>query len=407
MSELETTAWYALGIPLVAGVFGLELALAKLRRAQIYSFAETLSNLSAGLGTLLIGLFLGPLLLSGWDAVHACAPIPWPPGAWWRWPLALLLADLCYYLWHRAGHACGLLWAIHGVHHQHEQLNSSVGLRLEWFADPFAGLFFVAMPLLGCDSLTGYAMIALLSLYTLTTHSPLLNRWNLGLLVSGASHGAHHSRDLRYAGRNYGAMFTLWDRLGGTYAWGVPFAELRADVTTVSRSHDSVASQWALLGELFTDLRASASWRERLGLLLGAPRLHEHPGAKSETALARDLLGPDRLYLLAAFLWSLSLGIWLLWTRDSRHMATLALGTALVLWSLRTQGGLVDGRPRARREEGVRWLTSLTLCALLAWRAPAAAGSFAATGAALSLWFALRARARAADPSPIGEPVRA
>lgn len=399
MSGLETTAWYALGIPVVAGVFGLELALAKLRRAPIYSFAETLSNLSAGLGTLLIGVFLGPLLLAGWDAAYALSPIPWPPDAWWRWPVALLFADLCYYLWHRAGHTFGFLWAIHGVHHQHEHLNATVGLRLEWFADPFAGLFFLAMPLLGCDSLTGYAMIALLSLYTLTTHSPLLNRWNLGLLVSGASHGAHHSRDLRYAGRNYGAMFTLWDRLGGTYAWGVAWEELRAEVPTVSRSHDSVASQWVLLRELGADLRASAGWGERWRLLFGAPRIHAHPGAKSEEALARELGSGQRLYLLALFLWSLAGGIWILWTRDERHPVTLALGTALVLWSLRAQGGLIDGRPGAAREEGLRWLVGLALCGLLASRAPVPALAFGASGALLGALFLGAAWRRRGTPA--------
>jgi sterol desaturase/sphingolipid hydroxylase (fatty acid hydroxylase superfamily) len=372
-----------LGIPVVALVFGLEILISKLRRDPIYSFSETISNLSAGLGTLLIGVFLGPLLLAGWDFAHSFSPIPWAPDAWWRWPLALIFADLCYYLWHRAGHQFGFLWAIHGVHHQHEQLNSTVGLRLEWFADPFAGLFFLAMPLLGCDSLAGYAMIAVLSLYTLTTHSPILNRWNLGLFVSGASHGAHHSRDLRFAGKNFGAMLTIWDRLFGTYQAPVPRAELKRDVATVSRCHDSVASQWVLLGELWGDLRRAASLRERFALLFGPPRLREHAGAKSDAEVQAGLGARGEAYVLASFLWSLAAGTWLLWSRDERHWLALCLGAALVLWSFRTQGGLLDGRPRALWGERIRWALTLALCLVLAGRAPWASLALGSSAAVL------------------------
>src|SRR5262245_35849411 len=126
MSNLETTGYYALGIPLFLVVILIERAVGRRRGVEMFGFAETVSNLSAGLGTLLIGLFSGRLILALYEhAYQHWALVRWPAGSLWRWPFALLLVDLCYYLYHRAGHRFGFLWAIHGIHHQHERQNST------------------------------------------------------------------------------------------------------------------------------------------------------------------------------------------------------------------------------------------------------------------------------------------
>src|SRR5271170_7294271 len=217
MSDLDTAGYYALGIPVIALVFLLELR-AHRRGKRILGFAETISNLSAGLGTLVIGLFTGPLVFALYDQTQTRLGLIHWNGSLLRWPFALIVSDLCYYAWHRAGHRLGVLWAIHGVHHQHEHLNSTVGLRLEWLADFGTIIFFAPMPLLGIDATTGFLTLALLSLYTLTTHSPVLARPTFGILVTPATHGSHHSRDARFQGKNFGAMFLFWDRVLGTHA---------------------------------------------------------------------------------------------------------------------------------------------------------------------------------------------
>ncbi len=375
MSDLETTGWYAVGIPIIAATIAIEWALARRREgprsasgAPAFGFAEAISNLSAGLGTLLIGIFVGPILFAGWEAVHALAPFPWDGGSLWRWPAALALADLCYYLWHRAGHRFALLWAIHGVHHQHERLNTTVGLRLEWLADPFAALFFVAMPLAGCDAITGYAAIAVLSLYTLTTHSQVLDRPSLGVLVTPASHGAHHSRDARYADANYGAMLNVWDRLLGTFRAPVPRAALRADVPTVARVHDGVAGQWVLVGELLGGLRRARSPRALLRGVAGPPAMRAHPGPRDDVVIAAEA----RAYLLASFVGAVVFSTWLLWGRDGHSWALLVLGSLAAIWTLRTIGGFLDGRPGAAWEELLRLAACGGLGALLLLEAPVA-----------------------------------
>jgi sterol desaturase/sphingolipid hydroxylase (fatty acid hydroxylase superfamily) len=382
MSEYDTAAWYALGIPLVGLLFAIEIFLAWRRRQPVFSFAETVSNLTAGLGTLVIGLFVGPSVLAAWGFVHDhVAPWPWPAHGAWKLAAALVLADFCYYVYHRAGHRFALFWAIHGIHHQHEKLNSTVGLRLEWLADPYAALFFGLMPLAGVDATTGFAAIALLSLYTLTAHSPVVPRPTWGFLITPAIHGSHHSRDARFAHKNYGAMLGVWDRLFGTWLEPAPGTELVADVPTVCRTHDGVAAQFGLFAELGHQvgeaLRRTRSPREALRLLVGRPVL---PARWAPLRPDAEIDGPTRVYVVAHFLALVALAAWLLWFRAERPLPLRLVAAATIVAGLSSLGGILDGRPGAFVRE--RWRLGATVGAALLF---ALALGAPAAGAALGL----------------------
>lgn len=381
MERLETTGYYALGIPLIGAVLAYEVW----RARESVSFAEAISNLSAGLGTLVIGIFVGPVVYALWDFAYSnLGAFDWGT-AWWRWPVALLLSDLCYYTHHRAGHRFAFLWAIHGVHHQHEYLNSTVGLRLEWLADLSTVVFFSVMPLAGFDPFTGFVTVSVLSAYTLTTHAPALSIPGFGILVNAASHGAHHSRDARYSGYNFGAMFTFWDRAFGTYRPHDLSQPLHVDAPTVSRMHDGVAAQWSLLVELLEDVRRARTWRERLHLLVRRPGQDGRDGRivpRNEAALTPGA----KAYLLADFLAIVAFATWLLWIRADNSLAVRLAGAAWVIGSLRAVGGLLDGRPRALQESAARWLFGLALSVGLASQGPVVSGFLAVSAAAGLGW---------------------
>jgi sterol desaturase/sphingolipid hydroxylase (fatty acid hydroxylase superfamily) len=350
--DLETTGYYALGLPALALVVLLEVLRARRAGKKIFGFAETISNLSAFLGTLIIGIFTGPLVYALYDgAQRRYGLIAWGDSPW-RWPFALFVGDFCYYAWHRAGHTFGALWAIHGVHHQHEHLNSTVGLRLEWIGDVGTIPFFSLMPLLGIDATAGFVAIASLSLYTLTTHSPVLARPTWGFLVTPATHGSHHSRDARFLGKNFGAMFLFWDRLLGTY--GEPdggLDALRNDVPTICRSHDGVSAQWGLVVELARKVFAASSFGEAARLVLGPPVL-EVPSTvpRDEAQISR----PIRAFVVVDFIVILLVSAWILRVREAEPLAARVYVALSLLWGLRTIGGLLDGRRGALREELVR-----------------------------------------------------
>lgn len=394
MEELETNGYYVLGIPAYLLVILLEIAVTRYRGLSSYTFSSTLSNLAVGIGALFAGLLLAPGLLGLYRfGYQHLAIVYWPDGSLLEWPCALLLSDLCYYVYHRAGHRFGLLWAIHGVHHQHEHLNSTVGLRLEWFADVSTVFFFSPLPLLGIEADCFFPVVALLSLYTLTAHMPALDRPSFGIFVTPAIHGSHHSRDARYIDSNYGAMLTIWDRLFGTLAEPVRGEGLRQDLPSVSRMHDGVSTQWSLLSELFGEVRRAG--RAGLWRLWDPPDLQApQPRAlRDDAAMGRA----ERIGWLVQLSGTVALASVALWGRERLQGVDLWLCVLLSIGGLRTLGGALDGRPGHVREELVRvallamaglWVSSGLVAALMG--IAAASGLFG---------IALRGPQRGASPS--------
>lgn len=354
MPDLDTAAWYALGVPAYLLYIGAEVFIAWRRRERekVFGFAETLSNLTAGLGTLVIGLFVGPFVLRAWDLAHDhLAPVRWPTQGAWRLPVALILADFCYYAYHRAGHRFALFWSIHGIHHQHEYLNSSVGFRLEWLADPYAALFFGLMPLAGIDSTTGFAALMILSIYALTAHTTVLGRPSFGFLVTPAIHGAHHSRDARFADKNFGAMLGIWDRLFGTWLEPRAGEKLCADVPSIARTHDGVRTQWGLVRELAREVASAGGLRAKLRVLLSPPVVAGPPAPLREDA---EIAWKARIYVLVQFAGMALLGTWLLLAPVARPLYVQVAAAVTVLVGLSALGGLLDGRSGALRFERAR-----------------------------------------------------
>lgn len=362
MEDLETTGYYSLGIPAYLLVILIEIAVTRRSGLRTYRFAETLSNLTTGLGALLVGLFLAPWLIALYDfGLEHLALFRWPEGSWLKWPFALLLADLCYYVYHRAGHTFGLLWGVHGVHHQAEHFNMTVAMRMPWFADLYSFPFYAPLPMFGVDRACFFVCIAIISFYALTVHSMSFHRPGFGVLVTPATHIVHHSRNRRYLGKNMGAMFTIWDRLFGTHVDVVPEDPPEIGMPVGYRSHDGVVAQYIL----FSDIRRNAqTWGDRARVLWERPGWRPAGVEAIRDAKARedgDISAGMRVYLLVQFAIVSVLGTAILWARDGIGVGEQILGAGLVFWGIRTIGGFLDGREGTEREEAVRLAVSVIL----------------------------------------------
>lgn len=372
MDRLDTNGYYALGLPFYASVVVAELIVARARKRRVYSFAPTIGNLAAGVGEVVLGLFLGPLLLALYDfGYDHIALVHWNGGVRDQviaWTLAFLLGDFGYYVYHRIGHSIAVLWAIHGVHHQAEEMNVSVALRHPWLSDVYSFPFYIPLPLFGVPATHFFIAISLISFYSLTVHSRFFHRPGFGILVTPATHIVHHARNARYVNKNYGAMFTVWDRLFGTHVEVTPDDPPILGVAEGYRTHDGVLAQWVGFRDLVRHARAATSFGDAARVFFKHPgwrpsgvTRHQDPPPRAEVPFATTM------YVALQTALTLVLSAWVLWFRARHSAVFLVVGAVAILWSLSSIGGLLDGRAGARRFEAVR-VAALAVLALFVAR---------------------------------------
>lgn len=186
-----------------------------------YRLYDTVTDLACGIGQQL----LDPLLRLVGVAAYAVVQTRW--GLWqWdtssplHWALAMILVDLCFYVFHRASHRVRLLWAVHHVHHSSDEYNLAVALRQPWL-EKIADLpFYLPLALLGMPTELYVSAFTLNLIYQFFLHC----RWvpKLGalewVLNTPSHHRVHHGVNPEYIDKNYGGMLVIWDRMGGTFA---------------------------------------------------------------------------------------------------------------------------------------------------------------------------------------------
>ena len=370
MARLETTGYYALGVPFYLAMLGAEWWLARRRGMKVYRIAEAIGNVSAGIGELVFGLFWGPVVIALYDfGYDRCALVRWPEGSIVPWILAIFGGDLGYYLYHRAGHRVAAFWAIHGVHHQAEEMNVTVAMRHPWFSDTYAIVFYAWLPLIGVPPLHFLVAISLISFWALTVHSRFFNRPSFGFLVTPRTHVLHHATNPRYLDKNFGAMFTIWDRLFGTYVEPDPADPPRLGSLRGYETHDGAKSQWIYLRDLVRRARAARRLRDALFVFVmppgwlppGVPDVAS-PRARPDEAIPRRSM----VYAAVQFGLVLALAIWLLALRGARSRFEELVLAAVIVAGLVSIGGLLDGRRHARGFEAARLVASAVALGIVA-----------------------------------------
>jgi sterol desaturase/sphingolipid hydroxylase (fatty acid hydroxylase superfamily) len=137
--------------------------------------------------------------------------------------LTFFLLDWFLYYLHRSYHAIPWLWKWHRVHHSDPEVDVTTGLRfhpVELALTTLAKAFFIF--LLGPSIYGVFLFEAILAIYTLYDHSNIAIpqriektlRW---LLLTPRMHRVHHSKKIVERNSDYGFIFSIWDRLLGTY----------------------------------------------------------------------------------------------------------------------------------------------------------------------------------------------
>ena len=230
MRYFETIPSSHRSILLVGGLasFWLIESAVPLFRFQYKKWRHALPNLFFTLTTVIINFALAFLLLqtADWVTTTKFGFLHWLPehALWVDIVLGLLLLDLIgAYTAHYVEHRVKPLWMVHLVHHSDHKVDTTTANRhhpLESvirFGFTLLGVFLVGAPI-GLVML--YQSCSLV--FSQFNHANIklpksVDRWLSYVIVSPDMHKIHHHYRLPYTDANYGNIFSIWDRLFGTY----------------------------------------------------------------------------------------------------------------------------------------------------------------------------------------------
>lgn len=171
--------------------------------------------------TLLLAFVTFPA--ASWVTRHLSIAALLPAMAWplpLRFAAYLVLADLGHYWIHRLMHR-PFLWRVHKWHHAPQHMGWLAGNRESFFDRLLVSLpYTVLWPLVGLSP--GWLLLGLAAFSVLKNDWMHLNvDWPTGrlerVLVTPRYHHVHHSADPAHYTRNLAPLFSVWDRLFGTY----------------------------------------------------------------------------------------------------------------------------------------------------------------------------------------------
>ncbi|WP_435262919.1 sterol desaturase family protein [Tenacibaculum sp. nBUS_03] len=185
-------------------------------------------NLFFTFTTILINFTLAFLLLrtADWVVIHNFGIINWLPEMplWLYGILGVLFLDFFgAYLAHYTEHKVRILWMVHLVHHTDHKVDTTTANRhhplesIIRFTFTLLGVFVVGTPI---AIIMLYQSISLI--FTQLTHANIkmprgLDKILSYFIVSPDMHKVHHHNLLPYTDSNYGNIFSIWDRVLGTY----------------------------------------------------------------------------------------------------------------------------------------------------------------------------------------------
>ncbi|MDA9092549.1 sterol desaturase family protein [Polaribacter sp.] len=178
--------------------------------------------------TILINFTLAFLLLNtaDWVQVNDFGIINWLPEmpVWLYASLGVLLLDFFgAYLAHFTEHKVKPLWMVHLVHHSDHKVDITTSNRhhplesIIRFTFTLFGVFIVGAPIAIVFIYQSLSLITSQFIHANIKISRKVDKLLSYVIISPDMHKIHHHHKLPYTDANYGNIFSLWDRVFGTY----------------------------------------------------------------------------------------------------------------------------------------------------------------------------------------------
>lgn len=230
INYFETIPSLHRSILLVGGItfFWLLEGILPLVSFKYKKWKHALPNLFFTGTTIMVNLPLAFVLLktADWTAANNFGIINWlPEMPLWAYVLiGLLLLDFIgAYLAHFTEHKVKPLWMVHLVHHTDHNVDTTTANRhhplesMIRYTFTLFGVFLVGAPM-GIVMLYQSLSLVLSQFNHANIKLPRkLDKAISYLIISPDMHKVHHHYKLPYTDSNYGNIFSIWDRLCGTY----------------------------------------------------------------------------------------------------------------------------------------------------------------------------------------------
>jgi len=198
----------------------IEIAYGHYVKQQKYRLFDTLSSLSSGVTNVLKDSLGLALVLVSYPFLASRLSVVEVSNSWLTWVIAFVVIDFAGYWNHRLSHSVNIFWNQHVIHHSSEDFNLACALRQSISnVVGYTAILLLPAALLGVP----YSVIAVLAPLHLfgqfwyhTQHIGKLGFLEY-ILVTPSQHRVHHAINEQYIDKNLGQIFSVWDRLFGTF----------------------------------------------------------------------------------------------------------------------------------------------------------------------------------------------
>ncbi len=256
-----------IAIPFFVGLIIIEAIYSWYKGAFSFTGMDTISSLSSGsTNTLKSVLKLSIIIISyGWVVEHiALFEIK---TSWLVWTLSFIAIDFASYWSHRLNHSINVFWNRHIVHHSSEEFNLACALR-----QPISNILSIGFIFLLPAALLGLpaeviAVIAPIHLFMQfwyhTKHIPKLG-WLEYIFVTPSQHRVHHAINEIYLDKNLAAIFSIWDRMFGTFQEELEEEPCVYGVKKAVATWNPIKINWLHMWQLTKDAWHANSWIDKL-----------------------------------------------------------------------------------------------------------------------------------------------
>ena len=207
-------------IPGFMVLMSIEILYGHFTSNQTYSFMDTLSSLSSGMTNILKDSLSLVLIIVSYPYILESIAIVNLESSITLYLVAFICVDFASYWNHRLNHKVNIFWNRHVIHHSSEEFNLACALRQSisaWIG--FGALFLIPAALFGVPA-NIISLLAPLHLFAqFWYHTQHIGK--LGFLeyiiVTPSQHRVHHAINPIYIDKNMAAIFSVWDRLFGTF----------------------------------------------------------------------------------------------------------------------------------------------------------------------------------------------